>query len=80
MGVVAPVGLTTSTFFAGLVAAKSGIRLLDSASFPGVQSLVAGLVDFDPAASIPAHQAAQLDRAVQFALFGQRDMAGGNRL
>jgi 3-oxoacyl-[acyl-carrier-protein] synthase II len=72
MGVVAPVGQTTSAFFAGLVAAKSGIRRLESASFPGVQSLIAGQVDFDPSPYLPAHQSAQLDRAVQFALVAAR--------
>lgn len=72
MGVVAPVGQTTSAFFAGLVAAKSGIRRLESASFPGVQSLIAGQVDFDPSPYMPAHQSAQLDRAVQFALVAAR--------
>src|SRR5258708_29174739 len=68
MGVVAPVGQTTRTFFAGLIAARSGIRRLESASFPGVQSLIAGQVDFDAPRHLPPHLTAQLDRAVQFAL------------
>src|SRR5258708_36153719 len=68
MGVVAPVGQTTRTFFAGLVAARSGIRRLESASFPGVQSLIAGQVDFHAPRLRPRHLTAQLDRAVQFAL------------
>jgi 3-oxoacyl-[acyl-carrier-protein] synthase II len=68
MGVIAPVGQTTSAFFAGLVAAKSGIRRLESALFPAVQSLIAGQVDFDASCHMPPHLSAQLDRAVQFAL------------
>jgi 3-oxoacyl-[acyl-carrier-protein] synthase II len=69
MGVVAPVGQTAGEFFSGLVAARSGIRRLAAPdSFPGGQSLVAGQVDFDRSRYWPAHQSAQLDRAVQFAL------------
>src|SRR5437763_11155133 len=68
MGVVYSVGQTTVAFFANLVAANSGVRRLDAASFPGVQSLIAGQVDFEPSRHMPSHESAQLDRAVQFAL------------
>jgi 3-oxoacyl-[acyl-carrier-protein] synthase II len=68
LGVVAPVGQTVSDFFAALVAGRSGIRAVSQDTFPGTHSLVAGQVDFDAAAHWPAHQAAQFDRATQFAL------------
>ena len=68
MGVVAPGGQTVSDFFAGLVAARSGIRQIGPDVFPGSSPLVAAQVNFDPAAYWPAHQSAQFDRATQFAL------------
>jgi 3-oxoacyl-[acyl-carrier-protein] synthase II len=72
MGVIAPVGQTAADFFAGLVAARSGIRRVGPEIFPAANSLVAGQVDFNPAAWWPAHQSAQFDRATLFALAATR--------
>jgi 3-oxoacyl-[acyl-carrier-protein] synthase II len=68
LGVVAPGGQTVADLFAGLVAARSGIRPVVPPLVPVGGSLVAGQVMFDPAAHWPAHQAIQYDRATQFAL------------
>lgn len=68
LGVVSPVGSTPRDAFDNLVAARSGIRSVPESIYPGTRSLVAGQVDFDAALYLPAHQAAQLDRATQFAL------------
>jgi len=73
MGVIAPVGQNTCDFFAGLVAARSGIRCVSPETVPLPHSLVAGQIDFDPARYWPAHQSAQFDRATQFALAAAHD-------
>ena len=72
LGVVSPVGQDPCEFFDGLVAARSGIRCVSTATVPVPNSLVAGQVDFDPGRYWPAHQSAQLDRATQFALAATR--------
>lgn len=68
MGVIAPVGQTTTEFFDCLVAARSGIAPVTADIFPGANSLVAGQVAFDPSSHWPPHRASQFDRATQFAL------------
>ncbi len=72
MGVVASVGQSLSEFFDGLASGRSGIRRVPDTIYSGPACLVAGLVDFDATAHWPAHQAAQFDRAVQFALVAAR--------
>lgn len=67
VGLVTPIGQSASSFLASLLGARSGIRRVPDTVGAGDQ-LVAGLVDFDPAAWWRPHQAAQLDRATQFAL------------
>jgi 3-oxoacyl-[acyl-carrier-protein] synthase II len=73
LGVIAPVGRNPSEFFDGLIAARSGIRPVASETIPQPHSLVAGQIDFDPSRYFLAHQAAQLDRATQFALAAASD-------
>lgn len=68
MGIVAPVGQNATEFFDGLVAARSGIRTVAPETVPPPHSLVAGQIDFDASRHWPAYQAAQFDRATQFAL------------
>jgi 3-oxoacyl-[acyl-carrier-protein] synthase II len=68
MGVVSPTGQSVRAFFDALVDARSGIRPVPRHIYAGPSALVAGQVDFDAAAHWPPHQAAQLDRATQFAL------------
>lgn len=67
VGLVTPIGQSASTFLDSLLGARSGIRPVPQTVGAGDQ-LVAGLVDFDPGAWWRPHQAAQLDRATQFAL------------
>ncbi|HET9684152.1 MAG TPA: beta-ketoacyl-[acyl-carrier-protein] synthase family protein [Gemmatimonadaceae bacterium] len=67
VGLVTPIGESTSTFLDSLLGARSGIRRVPESVGAGDQ-LVAGLVDFDPGAWWRPHQASQLDRATQFAL------------
>jgi 3-oxoacyl-[acyl-carrier-protein] synthase II len=72
MGVVSPVGQSVLEFFSALVNARSGIAPVPQGLYSGSSSLVAGLVDFDARRHWPAHQAAQFDRATQFALVAVR--------
>jgi 3-oxoacyl-[acyl-carrier-protein] synthase II len=72
MGVVTPIGQTVSEFFDALLEQRSGIRRVPESVYPGPAALVAGLVDFDARAHWPPHQAAQYDRATQFALAASR--------
>ncbi len=67
-GVVSPVGSTLEDFHRSLAEARSGLRRLpeDVTQNSGVQ--VGALVDWDPGAYFSAADAANLDRAVQFAL------------
>lgn len=68
LGVLSPVGNDKDTFFANLLAGKSGIRYLDhdNAGQPGAP--IAGVVDFDPAVHFSKMQLTALDRFSQFAL------------
>jgi 3-oxoacyl-[acyl-carrier-protein] synthase II len=72
MGVVSAIGQTVREFTDGLLNARSGIRRVPREVYNGPSSLVAGLVDFDATTHWPAHQAAQFDRATQFALVAAR--------
>jgi 3-oxoacyl-[acyl-carrier-protein] synthase II len=58
--------------FANLVTGRSGIRPVAETLCPGTHALVAAQVDFDATAHWPAYQAAQFDRATQFALAAVR--------
>ena len=68
LGVISPVGQTAQEVFAGLVAGRSGIAPVAPVVYPGTHSMVAGQVAFDASRYWRAHQAAQFDRATQFAL------------
>ena len=68
MGLVSPIGQSVSEFFTSLLESRSGIRRVHESLYAGPAALVAGLVDFDAGAYWPPHQAAQYDRATQFAL------------
>src|SRR5690242_21782648 len=72
MGVVTPLGASTEEFFDALVDARSGIGVIPEQVYPGPASLVAGLAPFDAERYWPPHQAAQFDRATQFALAAVR--------
>jgi len=68
MGVVSPIGSTVVEFFDALLARRSGVRAVPASIYSGPSPLVAALVDFNPLVHWPANQAAQYDRATQFAL------------
>lgn len=72
MGVVSAIGQTVPEFVDSLLNARSGIRCVPQQVYGGPASLVAGLIDFDASKHWPAHQAAQFDRATQFALVAAR--------
>ena len=72
MGVVSPLGRSVREFVSAVMEARSGIRPVPDSIYSGPACLVAGLVDFDANAHWPAHQAAQYDRATQFALVAAR--------
>ena len=67
-GVVSPLGSTLDDFYAALCDARAGIRRLpeDVAQGSGVQ--VGALVDWNPSPMFKEAEAANLDRASQFAL------------
>jgi 3-oxoacyl-[acyl-carrier-protein] synthase II len=67
-GVVSPLGLTLEAFHRSLGEARSAIARLpaDVAQGSGVQ--VGALIDWDAARHLPGPEAANLDRAAQFAL------------
>ena len=67
VGLVTPIGQSAHAFLESLLSVRSGIRRVPATVGAGDQ-LVAGLVEFDPATWWRPHQAAQLDRATQFAL------------
>ncbi len=71
-GIVSPLGDTPDAFFANLLAARSGIRLVAHEPEVGLDPLVAGVVDFDPAPHFSRPQAKQLDRVSQFSLVAGR--------
>jgi 3-oxoacyl-[acyl-carrier-protein] synthase II len=73
LGVVAPVGQSAHEAFTNVVAARSGIALVASATNPAPHSLVAGQVAFDPGRHWPPHASAHLDRATQFALVAAKE-------
>src|SRR5690348_8757896 len=71
MGVVSPIGQSVSEFFSALVERRSGVRCVPD-ELSGGTPLAAAFADFDALAHWPAHQAAQLDRATQFAVVAAR--------
>src|SRR5438105_3981087 len=72
VGVVSPVGDMVVDLFAGLCAGRSGIRPVPAQLYQGPSALVAGLVEFTPAAYWPPHESSGYDRATQFALVAAR--------
>src|SRR5262245_24807188 len=68
IGVVSPLGTGLESFYGALAAARSGVRALDPAVAGGSGVQVAAPVDWDAARHFKGPEAAQLDRASQFAL------------
>ncbi len=69
MGILSPVGNDRETFFANLMAGKSGIRRLETDFVQDLDAQLAGWIgDFDPLAHFPKNKAATMDRVTQFAV------------
>lgn len=78
-GIVSPLGNDVETFFAALLAGRSGISRLKAEFAEQLDCRIAAESDFDPAAHFTKHQASSLDRVTQFALVATRQaLAGAN--
>lgn len=71
-GIVSPLGGDAETFFANLLAARSGIALLEGEPEVGLAPLVAGVAEFDPTPHFSRPQAKLLDRVSQLSLVAGR--------
>lgn len=67
-GIISPVGNTPESFFANLMAGKSGIRRMQSDFVDRLEVKIAAQVDFDPSQYFSKQKMASLDRFSQFAL------------
>lgn len=67
-GIVSPLGNDPATFFAALMAGRSGIARLQADFADQLDCRIAAQADFDPQAHFTRSQAASLDRVSQFAL------------
>ncbi|HUQ47761.1 MAG TPA: beta-ketoacyl-[acyl-carrier-protein] synthase family protein [Gemmatimonadaceae bacterium] len=70
IGVLSPLGNDKDSFFAGLVAGRSGIRRMPPAD--GLTATLAAPLEFDGALFLPRRQAEALDRTTQIALVAAR--------
>lgn len=73
LGIVSPVGSGCDTFFAALLAARSGVRVFDMAFPNGIESVIAGSIDFNPDAHFSRAKLLTMDRVSQFALVAARE-------
>ena len=73
LGIVTPVGSGCEAFFAALLAARSGISALE-VTFPhGVESVIAGSIEFNSDAHFSRAKLLTMDRVSQFALVAARE-------
>jgi 3-oxoacyl-[acyl-carrier-protein] synthase II len=80
LGVVSPLGNDKDTFFANLMAGKSGIRRLQTDFVDNLEAKLAAWVEFDALAHFPKHKANSLDRVTQFALVAAQQALDDSRL
>lgn len=73
LGIVSPVGTGCDTFFASLLAARSGIRFIQVAFPTGTESVLAGSIDFIPDQHFTKAKLLTMDRVSQFALVAARE-------
>ncbi len=73
LGIVSPLKIGCETFFSALLSAKSGIRLLDVAFPTGIESVIAGHIDFNPDTYFSRAKLMTMDRVSQFALVAARE-------
>ncbi len=71
-GVVSPIAQDLAGFGEALIAGRSCLHLLAAMPDVGLEPMVVGSVDFDPARHFSRPQAKQLDRVAQFALVEAR--------
>src|SRR5438477_8872265 len=79
-GVISPVGNTLEDFHRSLYDARPGIRRLPSEIAQGSGVQVGAMVDWQPTAVLKESEAANLDRATQFALGAVAQALGASRL
>jgi len=73
MGVITPIGIGKETFWAGLMAARSGVGRISRFDASGFDTRIAAEVrDFDPAAFMEKKEVRRNDRFVQFAYAAAR--------
>ena len=69
LGILSPVGNDKDTFFANLMAGKSGIKKLETDFVDQLDCKIAAYInDFDPLAHFVKNKAATMDRVTQFAV------------
>lgn len=69
LGVLSPVGNDPKTFFANLMAGKSGIKRMETDFVDSLDCKIAAYInDFDPLAHFVKNKAATMDRVTQFAV------------
>ncbi len=69
IGILSPVGNDRETFFANLMAGKSGIKRMESDFVDALDAKIAAWIpDFDPLAHFVKNKAATMDRVTQFAV------------
>ncbi len=69
LGVVTPIGTGTESFWEGLMARRSGVRLIQSFDTEGlVVRIGAEVIDFDPVDHMPARDVGRSDRYTQMAI------------
>ncbi|MEO7399766.1 MAG: beta-ketoacyl-[acyl-carrier-protein] synthase family protein [Polaromonas sp.] len=73
LGVVSAVGSGTAAFFDSLLSARSGIRLIDVAFPTGLESVLAGAVDFDADTHFSRARLLTMDRVSQLALVAAQE-------
>lgn len=80
MGVVSPLGCSTSALWTGLSSGRSGLRRLPDAVVPDIDAKVAGVVlsreedpdGFDVAEAVDVKERKKMDRFIQFAMEAAR--------
>ncbi len=73
LGATTPLGGDVATFWANLLAGKSGVVALEGEEYAGLAGRIAGVMAVDPASLLPRVQARRLDRAQQAAIVAARE-------
>ncbi|WP_326690589.1 MULTISPECIES: beta-ketoacyl-[acyl-carrier-protein] synthase family protein [unclassified Streptomyces] len=73
IGATTPLGGDSASTWEGLVAGRSGVRLLEEEWAADMPVRIAAKVAVEPSESIPRAQARKLDRSAQFALIAARE-------